>query len=93
MRKENYDADRDIFETGGHRGMYWADRIIEEAGGIDAYFLQLKEKSAKPKRKTRRRPKIVNYHDPVHLERVARIVLMPPSHLGTGERVWTGARK
>lgn len=60
---------------------------------FNAYFSQRplsKEAPVETKRKSKRRPKRVDYeNDPIHLERIAGIALMPFSHLGTGERVWT----
>jgi len=89
---ESYNIDEDTFKTGGRRGMALADAIFRRAGGIDAYFLQrpiCKKAPVETKRKSGRRPKPVDYeNDLTHLERIAGIVLMPFSHLGTGERVW-----
>ena len=88
----DYDIDRDVFETGGKRGMAIANAMIERAGGFDAYFskILIREKApVEAKRKLGRRPKPVDYvNDLAHLETIAGIALMPFSHLGTAERVW-----
>lgn len=89
---KGYDIDEDIFKTGGKRGIALANAIIERAGGFEAYFSRKstsKEAPVETKRKSGRRPKPVDYeNNPIHLERIAEIALMPFSHLGTGERVW-----
>lgn len=90
-----YDPDKDVFKTGGRGGMALAAAIFERAGGFDAYFSRkpiCEEALVKTKRKSKKRPKPVDYEKGlVQLEIIAKIALMPFSHLGTGERV--GARE